>query len=153
MPCAICPGVWSSIQSTAVFKAPSRHTNSCSPRELPETWLARGWLLLTKRKGKALVFPSQLGWSVWQWKEPWNSGGSGHQPNNARLSMQSAGRMRKQTREGKLGKGVAAQCWDSFLFQAWVKETPLSLTQAAPWSTLLKCPLIWPHRVSTRRIA
>lgn len=60
--------------------------------------------------------------------------------------------MRKQTREGKLAGlclGAAAQCWDSFLFLAWVKETPLSFTQAALWSTVLKRPLIWPHRKST----
>lgn len=52
------------------------------------------------------------------------------------LPKQAAGRMRKQGREGKLaalGQGAAtAQCWDSFLFLARVKETPLSLTQAVP---------------------
>lgn len=56
------------------------------------------------------------------------------------LPKQAACRMRKQGREGKLaalgghpGQGAAtAQCWDSFLFLARVKETPLSLTQAVP---------------------
>lgn len=69
------------------------------------------------------------------------------------LSKQAAGRMRKQSREGKLagrgghpGQGAAAQCWDSFLFLAWVKETPLSLTQAALWSTTQKPPVIQLHR-------
>lgn len=74
------------------FALPSRAQQSpctiqthelCTPRELPEIWLARGWLLLTNQKGKILVFPSQLSWSGCQWKEPWSSGGSGHQPNDA----------------------------------------------------------------------
>lgn len=70
------------------------------------------------------------------------------------LPKQAAGRMRKQGREGKLaglgghpGQGAAtAQCWDSFLFLARVKETPLSLTQAVPWGTVLKPPVIQLHR-------